>query len=246
MRPMVLLAVCAMIPDECPTAPSPVRSLFPLAATTEVSCERGLAGAWVREDSAAPESEVWVLWLEEDPSDSTCALTMIVTDSGIARTVLDTLELAWIDGDSGARAALAHDRQTRKQFRRDSTRLAAVLEDGGDSTLTLWEVRTVRRSGMLFVDLSRDADYVDLMGGRSIRTHWLWQAVPEGDRLTLYRFDAQWLRRMTDSAHVSVAHALIDGEFVLTAPGAEVLALMEQYAGDTAAFPAKGAFRLRR
>ena len=110
----------------------------------------------------------------------------------------------------------------------------------------MWEVRAVRRPGMLLVDLSRDGEYMELMNGRSIRTHWLWKAVPDGDHLTLYRFDSRWLQRMTDSARVSVTHATIDGEFVLTAPGEEIVALMEQFSTDSAAFPARGAIRLRR
>lgn len=245
MRPMALLAILALVPDDCASRPSPAQSLFPIVSREEARCEPGLAGAWVP-DTMPPAPEVWVVWQELDDSDSTCAVTLFITDSGVARAVLDTLEVAWFYGDSSARAAVAHDKRMRKQFRRDSTRLAAVLGEGADLRLTMWEVRAVRRPGMLLVDLSRDGEYMELMNGRSIRTHWLWKAVPDGDHLTLYRFDSRWLQRMTDSARVSVTHATIDGEFVLTAPGEEIVALMEQFSTDSAAFPARGAIRLRR
>lgn len=245
MRPIALLAIIALVPDDCPSRPSPARSLFPIVSREEARCEPGLAGAWVP-DTTPPAPEVWVVWQDLDDSDSTCAVTLFITDSGVARAVLDTLEVAWFYGDSTARAAVAHDKRMRKQFRRDSTRLAAVLGEGADLRLTMWEVRTVQRPGMLLVDLSRDGEYMELMNGRSIRTHWLWKAVPDGNHLTLYRFDAAWLRTMTDSARIAVPHATIDGEIVLMAGGAELVGLMERFATDSGAFPARGAIRLHR
>lgn len=246
MRLHLMLACLALMPDGCESGPSAVKSLYPLVSDSAASCEPVLTGAWVRDaDSTGPV--VWVV-LGSDPSDSTCTLELVLSDSSVARAVLDTPEGRWLQGDSTTRAEMDVNAATREMYLADQSKLEALLEpeEEGDSALTVWEVRAVRRGAYLFLDISRDEVQASPWGDTPIRTHWLWRADLEADRLTLKQFSRIWLQAMSDSGRVMVAHAELDGEFVLTARGEELVALMERFAADTEAFPEHGAIHLRR
>jgi len=240
MRLQLLLACVVLGPDSCSTHPA-VRSHYPLVGRQEATCDASLTGVWIR-DSAARTDERWVVG-EGDPSDSSCVLYLIVTDTTIARIVTDTLEMAWLGEGGWQRNAVPRGWLSQKQFRRDSARLVALV---ATDTLSEWEIRLAQRPAGLFVDLSREPEYQGLMGDDEVRTHWLWKAIPGGATFTLIHLNAAWLEQMSDSGHVTISHSNIDGAFVAMATGEELLALMSQFSEDTSAFPREGSIRLHR
>lgn len=246
MRLHLLLACLAFMPDSCDSGVDAVKSYYPLVARSNASCEPALAGAWVPDaDSAGPE--VWTL-LGPDRSDSACTLQLVLVDSSIARVLLDSVEMEWIWGDSAVRADAKLGDAMHARYLADSAAIEALVEpgDGSDSTLTVWDVRAVRRPAGLFVDFSREELPATPFGAAPIQTHWLWKAELAGDRLTLRPFSREWLEAMSDSGRVAVSHSKVDGAFVLTGSGEEVVALMERFAADSQAFPETWAIHLRR
>jgi len=241
MRFELLLACVVLLPDSCNSHPPAVRSLYPLIGENEATCDASLSGVWIR-DSAASEDERWLVD-DLDSSDSSCVLYLVITDSAIARILTDTLEVEWIADGGWRRDTVLRRRLSKKQFRRDSARVASWADSALESG---WEVRLVRSPAGLFADLSRDPEYLSLVGGSGIRTHWMWKAIPGESSLVLERFSASWLRRMSDSGQVTVSHSNIEGDFVVTATGEELLGLMGRFAEDTGAFPRKGSIRLHR
>lgn len=240
MRLQFMLACFVLLPDSCESNPG-VRSYYPLVGREQAMCDAPLTGAWTP-DSAASTDERWVV-MDSDPEDSSCVLDLYVTDSTLARIVTDSVERAMFDDGGWRPDSLSDHGLSHEQFSLDSARLEAEFEA---DTISYWQVRLARAPAGLFVDLSRDPPYASLMGGSEIRTHWLWKATAGDTSMTLARFSTSWLRRMSDSGLVTVSHSNIDGEFVVTATGEELLALMSRFADDTGAFPGKGSIRLHR
>jgi hypothetical protein len=246
MRLHLLLACLAFMPDSCDSGVDAVKSYYPLVARSNASCEPALTGAWVLDaDSAGPV--VWTV-MGADPSDSSCALALVLVDSSIARVLLDSAEMEWIWEDSVARAGAKLGDATRARYLADGEAIEALIGpgEGSDSTLTVWDVRAVRRPAGLFVDFSREELPATPFGSAPIQTHWLWKAELAGGRLTLRPFSREWLEAMSDSGRVAVSHSKVDGAFVLTGSGEEVVALMERFAADSQAFPETWAIHLRR
>lgn len=246
MRLHLLLACLALMPDSCDSGVDAVKSYYPLVAKGNSSCEPALTGGWVLDaDSTGPV--VWTV-LDSDPSDSACTLQLVLVDSSIARVLLDSAEMEWIWGDSAAKANAQLGDATRATYLADSAAIEALLGpgEGSDSTLTVWDVRAVRRPAGLFIDFARDELPATPFGAAPIQTHWLWKAELAGGGLTLRPFSREWLEAMSDSGRVAVSHSNVDGAFVLTGSGEEVVALMERFAADSQAFPETWAIRLRR
>lgn len=246
MRLQLMLACLAIAPGSCEQGVPAAKSLHPLVSDSAASCEPGLAGAW-RPDTATPDSVIWILY-QESAADSGCALTLVLTDTFLARVVLDTLEMTYLMGiflkDSAAAAAAVGDKRLLKQYRKDLKRWDA-MEAAADTSVTEWDVLFARRAGGLFVDLTKSA-HEDLLNSEGIRTHWFLQVISDGDQLALRPFSRVWLQSQIDSAKIDLSHARTDEGIVLTASGEEVLAVMERFAADTQAFPGRGSIRLRR
>ena len=113
-----------------------------------------------------------------------------------------------------------------------------ATEEGPDGEIA--ETRTYiallgRLGKALFLDMSvpvREGEE-----GHVIPTHTIWRVWLETDALRMVWLDDDWLGQMIEGKKITIAHFRRGDEIVLTAPTAELQALVKRFADDIAAFP---------
>jgi hypothetical protein len=113
-----------------------------------------------------------------------------------------------------------------------------------------FRARLGRLSGNLFLDLypaeGNPTPHNDWLNAHLIPAHTLARVWLGKDSLKLVFLDEDWVSKAVESGRIKLAHVKTEGWLVLTAPTAELQAVILKYAGEADAFPLSGVEELRR
>ena len=70
-----------------------------------------------------------------------------------------------------------------------------------------------------------------------IQGHWVFRVWLDGDSLRLADLNEDWLKEAVNQGKVAIDHEEVNDTLVLTAPSADLRAFLQEYAGDSGAFP---------
>ncbi len=108
-----------------------------------------------------------------------------------------------------------------------------------DSVPALFEAHVLKLQDKFFIDISPEQPELanDLQKALLLPVHLFGLLSLKEDTLRIAWLDGEWVKRMIEKGTVSITHAIVDSDFLLTASPSELQAFVLQHLDDPEAFP---------
>ena len=135
---------------------------------------------------------------------------------------------------------LQFEKSATGEYRMLVFKQSSLEEDPDAAPQERYTVQALRLGRFVFLDLTDPSTSGDLL---KIPVHIFLRVELNGDEFELAALDDRWLKSQLEQKRLEIAHQLVDGQVILTAPPAELREFLQRNAWDDAAFPPDTRYR---